>query len=317
MSTQPDPQAPSRLARRLRAGQKVVTAEINPPRHAGADVVRRQASTLSGVVDAANVTDCTRGIVRMSATAAALLVREEGVEPIMEMTCRDRNRIALQSELLGLSALGLYNVLLLSGDDPKGGDQPDAKPVFDMNGTELLGIANAMRREGHLMGSDRQMNQPPLLYLGAAGDPERDLKQPDNMTLAAKAASGGDFIQTQPAFDVDRFGQWVALAREKGLTDRLNILAGVFVLDSARRAEFLKTEVPGIVMPDTTIQRLADAADPKAEGIRLAIEQVEALLALDGVRGIHLMGIEATEAFRAVVEGSSLAHHVAAADPST
>jgi 5,10-methylenetetrahydrofolate reductase len=316
MSEQPDPQAPSRLARRLRARQVVVTAEINPPRHAGADAVRRQARTLCGMVDAANVTDCTRGIVRMSATAAALLVREEGVEPIMEMTCRDRNRIALQSELLGLSALGLYNVLLLSGDDPKGGDQPDAKPVFDMNGTELLAVANAMRRDRHLLGSDRQIAQPPLLYLGAAGDPERDLKQPDNMTLAAKAASGGDFIQTQPAFDVDRFGQWVALARDKGLTDRLNILAGVFVLDSARRAEFLKESVPGIVMPDATIQRLAAAADPQAEGIRLAIEQVEALLALDGVRGIHLMGIEATDAFRAVVEGSSLARHVAAADPA-
>jgi methylenetetrahydrofolate reductase (NADPH) len=306
-----DPQAPSRLARRLRAGQVVVTAEINPPRHAGGEAVRRQARTLRGVVDAANVTDCTRSIVRMSATAAAILVREEGVEPIMEMTCRDRNRIALQSELLGLSALGLYNVLLLSGDDPKGGDQPEAKPVFDMNGTQLLAVANRLRREGRLMDSDRQMSEPPLLYLGAAGDPERDLKQPDNMTLAAKAESGGDFIQTQPAFDVPRFAQWVALARGQGLTDRLNILAGVFVLDSARRAEFLKESVPGIVMPDATIERLKASADPKAEGIRLAVEQVEQLLAIDGVRGIHLMGIEATEAFRAVIEASSLGRHVA------
>jgi methylenetetrahydrofolate reductase (NADPH) len=314
MTEQIDPQAPSSLARRLRAGQVVVTAEINPPRHAGAEPVRRQARTLRGVVDAANVTDCTRGIVRMSATAAALLVREEGVEPIMEMTCRDRNRIALQSELLGLSALGLYNVLLLSGDDPRHGDQPDAKAVFDMNGTELLAVANRLRCEGRLMGADRQMQQPPVLYLGAAGDPERDLKQPANMALAAKAESGGDFIQTQPAFDVDRFAQWIALARERGLTERLNILAGVFVLDSARRAEFLKSEVPGIVMPEATVQRLADAADPKAEGIRLAIEQVEALLAIDGVRGVHLMGIDATEAFRAVVEGSSLARHVAAGE---
>jgi 5,10-methylenetetrahydrofolate reductase len=312
MSEQADPQTPSRLARRLRAGRTVVTAEINPPRHAGAEPVRRQARTLRGVVDAANVTDCTRGTVRMSATAAALLVREEGVEPIMEMTCRDRNRIALQSELLGLSALGLYNVLLLSGDDPSGGDQPEAKAVFDMNGTELLALANRMRREGRLLGGDRQMHTPPLLYLGAAGDPARDLKQPDRMTLAAKAEAGGDFIQTQPAFDVDRFGQWVALAREQGLTERLNILAGVFVLDSAKRAEFLKESVPGIVMPDATIQRLTDAADPRAEGIRLAVEQAEALIAIDGVRGVHLMGIEATEAFRAVVEGSSLARHVAA-----
>ena len=311
--TKPLQEAPSRLARRLRAGQVVVTAEINPPRHAGGDPVRAQARVLRGVVDAANVTDCTRAIVRMSATAAALLVREEGVEPIMEMTCRDRNRIALQSELLGLSALGLHNVLLLTGDDPSGGDHPDAKPVFDLNGTDLLAAADRLRREGTLL-AGRQVAHPPVLFLGAAGDPARDLAQPDRMTLAAKAAAGADFVQTQPAFDVDRFAQWVALARDQGLHERLAILAGVFLLDSARRAEFLKTSVPGIVMPDAIPARLAAAADAPAEGVRLAIEQVEQLLAIEGVRGIHLMGIEATEGFAAVVQGSSLARHVAAGE---
>ena len=303
--------APSRLARRLQAGRTVVTAEINPPRHADPTAMRAQARLLAGVVDAANVTDCTRAMVRLSATAAALLVREEGVEPIMEMTCRDRNRIALQSELLGLSALGLHNVLLLTGDDPSGGDHPDAKPVFDLNGTDLLAAANRLRRDGTLL-SGRQVAHAPALFLGAAGDPGRDLKQPDRMTLAAKADAGADFVQTQPAFDVARFAQWVALAREQGLTERLAILAGVFVLDSARRAEFLKSSVPGIVLPDGIVERLAAAADPRAEGIRLAAEQAEALVAIPGVRGVHLMGIDAAEAVRAIVEGSSLAGHVAA-----
>src|SRR5262245_33640025 len=191
----------------------------------------------------------------MSPTAAALLVREEGIEPIVQMTCRDRNRIALQSELLGLSALGLHNLLLLSGDDPTQGDHPDAKPVFDLNGTSLLAAAHHMRREGQLI-SGREISHPPYLVLGAAGDPEGDLAKPDRMTAVQKADAGADFMQTQPAFDAERFARWMEQVRAAGLHERMAILAGVFILDSARRANFLKAEVPGIVMPDETIARL-------------------------------------------------------------
>ena len=300
----------SRLERRLRAGHIVVTAEINPPRHAGGETVRAQARLLRGAVDAVNLTDCARGIVRMSSTAAALLTREEGVEPIVQMTCRDRNKIALQSELLGLSALGLHNVLLLTGDDPAQADHPDAKPVFDLNGTALLAAADRMRREGTFL-SGRIIVERPSLFLGAAGDPERDLAQPEQMALEEKAASGADFVQTQPVFDIERFSRWMELVRAAGLHRQVAILAGVFILDSARRADFLRT-VPGIVMPDTASERLASATDERAEGLRLAIELVDGLAGIEGIRGIHLMGIDATEGIRAVVEESGLARHVRA-----
>jgi methylenetetrahydrofolate reductase (NADH) len=302
---------PSRLARRLRDGHVVLTAEVNPPRHAGGESVRAQARLLYGVVDAVNLTDCTRGIVRMSSMAAALLVREEGIEPIVQMTCRDRNQIALQSELLGLAAIGLHNVMLLTGDDPTQGDHPDAKPVFALNGTSLLAAAHGLR-EGHLL-AGRALAHPPALFLGAAGDPERDLANPTQMPLAEKAAAGVDFIQTQPIFDRDRFLAWMDVVRAAGLHERVAILAGVFLVDSVRRAEFLRG-VPGVVLPDAIPARLAAAADPLAEGIQLARELGEWLVTVDGVRGVHLMGIDATASIRTVVEGSSLAAHVAAAD---
>jgi len=300
--------APSRLARRLADGHVVVTAEVNPPRHADPATVRKQARRLRGVVDAVNLTDCTRGILRMSSVAAALLVQQEGVEPIVQMTCRDRNSIALQSELLGLSALGLPNVLLLTGDDPTQGDHPDAKPVFDLNGTALLAAAHRLRDVGTSL-SGRTIAHPPVLFLGAAGDPERDLAQPDKPTIADKAEAGADFIQTQPVFDFDRFTAWMQLVRAAGLHHQMAILGGVFVLDSAKRAEFLKS-VPGVVMPDRIVERLAAAADEKEEGLRIAVETADRLLTMDGLRGIHLMGIEASSAMRAVVERSSLAQHV-------
>lgn len=302
--------SPSRLERRLMDRHFVVTAEVNPPRHADGEAVRAEARLLRGAVDAVNLTDCTRGIVRMSATAAALLVREEGVDAVVQITCRDRNQIALQSELLGLSALGLHNVMLLTGDDPAQGDHPSAKPVFDMTGTALLALANRMRAEGMLL-TDRRIAHPPALFLGAAGDPERDLAQPDHMALAEKVDAGVDFIQTQPVFDLERFEEWMELVRANGLHTRTAILAGVFVLDSRRRAEFLRS-VPGVVMPDRIVERLGVVADERAEGLRVTIELVNELAEWEGVRGIHLMGIDASEAIRAVVEGSALANHVAA-----
>ena len=301
-------QFPSRLARRLAGGHFVVTAEINPPRHADPDTVRRQARNLVGVVDAVNLTDCTRGILRMSSLAAALLVREVGIEPIVQMTCRDRNQIALQSELLGMSALGLANVLLLSGDDPAHGDHPNAKGVFDLNGTTLLAAANRLRREGKST-ADRTIAHLPHLFLGAAGDPGRDLAQPDKPTIRDKAEAGADFIQTQPVFDFDRFGAWMQLVQDAGLADRMSILAGVFVLDSAKRAEFLKG-IPGMSMPDAVVQRLTTASDPEAEGLQIAVETANHLAAMPGVRGVHLMGIEATSAMRSIIEASTLAARV-------
>jgi 5,10-methylenetetrahydrofolate reductase len=294
-----------RLERRLRGGHFVVTAEVNPPRDANVESVRAEARLLAGAVDAVNLTDCTRGIVRMSSTAAATIVREEGIEPIVQMTCRDRNKIALQSELLGLSAMGMSNVMLLTGDDPTQGDHPNAKPVFELNGTSLLAAANQLR-SGTLL-SGRALRCPPSLFLGAAGDPERDLAQdePQRLPIAEKIAAGVDFVQTQPVFDVARFARWLEVLREHGLLERLFVLAGVFYLDSAKRSEFLR-KVPGVVMPEPMVQRMAAASDEATEGLRIAVETVEQLMELPGVRGIHLMGIDASEAVRQVIDRSSL-----------
>ena len=302
--------SPSRLAGRLRSGHFVVTAEVNPPRDAGVDVVREEARTLRGAVDAVNLTDCTRGIVRMSSVAAAHIVREVGIEPIVQMTCRDRNRIALQSELLGLSAMGIHNAMLLTGDDPTQGDHPDAKPVFELNGTSLLAAANRLR-QGELL-SGRKLAHAPQLFLGAAGDPERDLAQTERarMPIVEKVAAGVDFIQTQPVFDVARFTDWLEVLDESGILDRCAILAGVFYLDSARRAAFL-AKVPGVVMPAAMAERMSSATDEQAEGLAIAIELVEELLPLKGVRGVHLMGIDASAHLRHVVDNSELARAVA------
>ncbi len=304
------PMPRSRLEQRLRAGHFVVTAEVNPPRDADAEAVRAEARTLRGMVDAVNLTDCTRGIVRMSSVAAAQIVKEEGIEPILQMTCRDRNKIALQSELLGLPALGIHNVLLLTGDNPADGDHPDAKPVFELNGTSLLAAAHQLR-SGSLL-SGRKLAHPPALFLGAAGDPERDLAQSDpaKMPVSEKAAAGVDFLQTQPVFDLGRFSQWLDVLREHGLLENHYVLAGIFFLDSAKRAEFL-AKIPGVVMPPDMAARIASAEDEQAEGVRIGIELVNNLMEMDGVRGVHLMGINASESVREIVAGSHLADAVA------
>lgn len=301
--------SPSRLEQRLREGRFVVTAEINPPRHAGPDGVRAEAQQLKGAVDAANLTDCTRGIVRMSSIAAACVLRDEGIEPIVQMTCRDRNKIALQSELLGLPAMGIHNVLLLTGDNPAEGDHPDAKPVFELNGTSLLAAADGLRNGALLSG--RKLAHAPALFLGAAGDPERDLAQTDpaRMPASEKAAAGVDFLQTQPVFDVARFSRWLDVLRENGLLERIFVLAGVFYIDSARRAEFLR-KVPGVVLPDAMVERMAGATDERAEGLAIARELVEQLRELDGVSGVHLMGIDASEPIREIASTPILAEAV-------
>jgi 5,10-methylenetetrahydrofolate reductase len=295
----------------LRAGHFVVTAEVNPPRHAGADGVRAEAQLLKGAVDAVNLTDCTRGIVRMSSIAAASVLRAEGIEPIVQMTCRDRNKIALQSELLGLPVMGIHNVLLLTGDNPAEGDHPDAKPVFELNGTSLLAAANGLR-EGNLL-SGRKLATAPTLFLGAAGDPERDMAQTDpaKMPISEKLAAGVDFVQTQPVFDLSRFERWLKLLRDTGVSDKVFVLAGVFYIDTARRAEFL-TKIPGMVMPEGILERMKGASDEQAEGLAIGREMVEQLSEMDGVSGVHLMGIEASEGIRKIAETPALVRAVAA-----
>ena len=286
------------LASLLHQGEFVVTAELNPPKSAAASVVKRRADLLKGIVDAVNLTDSNRGNVAMAAIPAAVLVREAGVEPIVQVTGRDRNRIALQADLLGAAALGLPNFLFMTGDDPKQGNHPDAVHVKDLDGTELVRAAASLR-DGKLLNGD-EVKQPPRYFIGATASPA-DPKDVDR-TLE-KIAAGAQFLQTQPVFDPAPFSQWLTEIRKRERD--VAILAGVLVLRSAEQAERL-AKVPGITLPDAIRTRLRDAADGEAEGIAIAIETVRALRALPGVNGIHLYAIEWPEAIPLVVRGAGL-----------
>jgi len=286
------------LASLLRQGEFVLTAELNPPKSAAASVVRRRAEALKGIVDAVNVTDSTRANVAMAAIPAAVLVRDAGVEPIVQVTGRDRNRIAIQADLLGAAALGLPNFVFMSGDDPKEGNHPDAVNVQDLNGVELVRTA-ATLRDGKLLNGDL-VKHPPRYFIGATaspvapGDVERTLE---------KVAAGAQFIQTQPVFDVAPFSQWLAEIRRRDKD--VAIIAGVLVLRSADQAERLAT-VPGIALPAAIRARMQASADGETEGIAIAIETLRALRALPGVNGVHLYAIEWPEAIPQVVRGAGL-----------
>ena len=282
----------------LRQGEFVLTAELNPPKSAAASVVRRRAEVLKGVVDAANVTDSTRANVAMAAIPAAVLVRETGVEPIVQVTGRDRNRIAIQADLLGAAALGLPNFLFMTGDDPKEGNHPDAVNVQDLSGVELVRAAASLR-DGRLLSGD-EVKQPPSYFIGATASPGAPK---DAERTFEKIAAGAQFIQTQPVFDVAPFSQWLTEIRKRD-TD-VAILAGVLVLRSADQAERL-TKIPGISLPDAIRARMKGSADGEAEGIAIAVELVRELRALPGVNGVHLYAIEWPEAVALVARGAGL-----------
>lgn len=286
------------LASLLRQGEFVLTAELNPPKSAAASVVRRRAGVLKGVVDAVNVTDSSRANVAMAAIPAAILVRDAGVEPIVQVSGRDRNRIAIQADLLGAAALGLPSVLFMSGDDPKQGDHPDAVNVQDLSGIELVRAAAGLR-DGRLLNGD-EVKQPPQYFIGATASPAapKDVER----TLE-KIAAGAQFIQTQPVFDVAVFSQWLTEIRRR--EKDVAILAGVLVLRSAEQAESLN-RVPGVELPDAIRARMRAATDGEAEGIAIAIETTRALRALPSVNGVHLYAIEWPEAIPLVVRGAGL-----------
>lgn len=286
------------LASLLRQGEFVLTAELNPPKSAAASVVRRRAGLLKGVVDAANVTDSNRANVAMAAIPAAVIVRDAGVEPIVQITGRDRNRIAIQADLLGAAALGLPNFLFMSGDDPKQGNHPDAVNVRDLDGIALVRAAAGLR-DGKLLNGD-EVKQPPRYFIGATASPSaaKDVEK----TLD-KVAAGAQFIQTQPIFDVAPFSQWLTEIRRRDKD--VAILAGVLVLRSADQVERLAA-VPGITIPDAIRARIRESADGEAEGVAIAIEIVQALRALPGVNGVHLYAIEWPEAIPLVVRGAGL-----------
>lgn len=286
------------LASLLRQGEFVLTAELNPPKSASASVVRRRAEVLKGYVDAVNVTDSPRAVVAMSALPAAIIVRGAGVEPIVQVTGRDRNRIALQGDLLGAAALDLPNFLFMSGDDPKHGNHPDAVNVQDLSGIELVRAAAGMR-DGHFLNGD-EIKQPPRYFIGATASP---FTPGDIEKTLEKVAAGAEFLQTQPVFDLARFSDWLVAIRRQ--SKQVAILAGVLVLRSAEQAERM-LKIPGFVLPEQVRERMRDASDGAAEGVVIAAETIAALRALPQVNGAHLYAIEWPEAIPLVVERAGL-----------
>jgi methylenetetrahydrofolate reductase (NADPH) len=318
---------PSGFQRRLAAGEFAVTAEIGPPRGADTGPVARTAALLRGWVDAVNITDNQGAAVRLSSLAGSLAALGAGVEPIMQLTCRDRNRIALQSELLSASALGVPNVLIMSGDHPRHGDHAEAKPVFDLDSTALLRVATTMRDQGRLM-SGGELKPPPAWFLGAVENPpgppktgpgsaglgspgldsaDREAADKAVYRLAGKIEAGAQFVQTQFVFDVAAFADWLARVRDLGLDQRCYILAGVGPIRSHRALAHLAT-LPGVVIPEAIADRLAAASADRirAESEKLCSEIIAQLAELPGVAGVHVMAIGAEKAIPAILEQAGL-----------
>ena len=282
----------SRLRDRLESGEFAVTAEVGPPRGADAGAVRRKVESLRGWVDAVNITDNQSSFVRLSNWAGSLIALDAGVEPVMQFTCRDRNRIALQSDLLSASALGIPNVLLLTGDHPRFGDHAEAKPVFDLDSVQLVWAARTMRDQHRLL-SGRTLDPPPAWFIGAVENPFAPPVGFRADRLAKKVAAGAEFVQTQYVFDVGAFARWMSQVRDLGLDGRCHVLAGLGPIRSLRALDHMQRNGPGLHIPDEIDRRLRGVpADRVAdEGTALAAELIEQVREIPGVAGVHVMAV--------------------------
>jgi methylenetetrahydrofolate reductase (NADPH) len=299
--------AGSRLEKILANGGFAVTGELGPPKGADVSVIERKAKLLKGNVDAINITDNQTAIVRMSSIAVGAILIRMGLEPNMQMVCRDRNRIAMQSDIFGAYALGIRNILCLSGDHQKFGNHPTAKNVFDLDSIQLIQAVKRMRDEHKVLGGD-EIEGPPQMFIGAAANPFADPFEYRVIRLAKKVAAGADFIQTQCIYDMEKFERFMQMARDRGLHERVHILAGVTPLKSAGMAKYMKEKVAGMEVPDEIINRLKSAGKEKAkeEGLNICVEQIQRLRQIQGVHGIHLMAIEWEDAVHTIVERAGL-----------
>ncbi|TFH37941.1 MAG: methylenetetrahydrofolate reductase [Anaerolineales bacterium] len=309
----------SNLERVLRAGHFAVTAELGPPQNADSAVIREKAKLLKGYCDAVNITDNQTAIVRMSSIGAGTIVVQEGLEPIIQMTCRDRNRLAIQSDLMGAYALGMRNLLCLTGDHQSFGNHPTAKNVHDLDSISLIQMAVQMR-DGHCFQcGDEIKGIEPRFFVGAAANPFGDPFDWRPFRLGKKAQAGADFIQTQLIYNVPRFEEYMAKVRELGLHKQLYILAGVGPLKSPGMARYMRDQVPGLDVPSEFVDRMLavtegmDPEDKKAraqawrqEGIQIAIELIGQMQKIEGVAGVHVMAIEWEQAMKPIVEGAGL-----------
>ncbi|MFA7342490.1 MAG: methylenetetrahydrofolate reductase, partial [Candidatus Methanomethylophilaceae archaeon] len=266
------------------------TSEIGPPKSADGASVREKAVHLKGYADAFNVTDNQAATVRMSSLAGSLFCLQEGVEPVMQMTCRDRNRIAMQSDILGAHALGVRNVLCISGDHQRFGNHPDAKNVYDVDSTQQLMMFKRLRDEGTVWTGDA-LTVSPRLFLGAAANPFADPMELQVLRLAKKVDAGAQFIQTQAIFDLERFQEWMRMVRAERIDRQAHIIAGILPLRSVKAARFMASHVPGMSVPDSVLDRMEKAADPKEEGISICLETLDEVRRTPGVHGVHLMPV--------------------------
>jgi len=285
--------AGSQLEKILAAGHFAFTGELGPPRGADVEEVRKKAGFLKGMVDTVNITDNQTAVVRMSSWAASLIAIEEGLEPNFQMVCRDRNRLAMQGDILGVYAHGVRNMLCLSGDHQQFGDHPSAKGVFDIDSMQLIGMVKKMRDEGTFL-NGQEIEGAPEIFIGAAANPFADPFEWRVHRLAKKIEVGVDFIQTQCIYNMEKFREWIKQANGMGLTEKCYILAGVTPMKSVGMAKYMKNKVPGMDVPDEIIKRLQGAEKGKvaAEGINIACEQIEEFKEMKGVHGVHLMAIE-------------------------
>ena len=297
--------AGSNLEKVLENGTFAVTAELGPPKGTNQEMVRKKAEGLRNACDAINVTDNQTAIVRMSSLACCILLKQMGLDPVMQMVCRDRNRIAMQSDILGASGFGIKNVLALSGDHQKFGNHPMAKNVYDLDSLQLIQTLTRMRDENKFQSGDDFKGEVPL-FVGAAENPYGDPVEFRVVRLAKKVKAGASFIQTQAVFNVQKFANWMKQVRERDLDKQVHILAGVIPMKSAGMARYMSKEVAGLEVPDSYVTRMGQASDPKDEGVKICLEIIEEIRQIDGVHGIHMMAVGWEEMVPAIAERAGL-----------
>ncbi|MEJ2096085.1 MAG: methylenetetrahydrofolate reductase [Deltaproteobacteria bacterium] len=298
---------PSRLEKVLASGQLAVTSECGPPRGSDPEVIIQKATLIQDYVDAVNITDNQTSVTRMCSLAACIRLKLLGLEPVLQMVTRDRNRIALQSDVLGAASFDIYNILCLSGDHQSFGDCPQGQNVHDLDSMQLIQTVRRMRDEGKFLGGD-DIARPPKMLVGAAANPVADPFEIRVPRLAKKIKAGAEFIQTQCIYNLDKFEEWMKQARDRGLHEQVYILAGMTPMKSAGMARYMKNRVPGMDVPDALVKRLADTPKEKQaeEGLKICIEDIQRLKEVNGVSGFHIMAIEWEEKVPEIVKKSGL-----------
>ena len=295
----------SNLEKVLEGGHFAVTAEVGPPKGTSASVIQKKGDILKSYCDALNVTDNQTAIVRMSSLSGCVILIRMGIDPVMQMVVRDRNRIAIQSDILGAVALGIRNLLCLSGDHQKFGNHPTAKNVYDIDSIQLVKTVKTMRDEKKFLCGENISGEVPL-FIGAVENPFADPFEYRVIRLAKKVQAGADFIQTQAVYDLGTFARWMEMVRDQGLDKQVHILAGVIPIKSVGMARYMKDNVSGVSVPNEIVTRLEDAKDVKEEGVKITLEIIEQIKEIDGIHGIHIMAVAWEDIVPVIAERAGL-----------